>query len=95
MCKSKIRCDLCSTLIHNYEFDEQYQNCNGPKNAFNILMNFVKRQPQNGRQNHLDDHPTSSSNALKRMRMDESKEVHNQEKKAKISENKKNRKFEL
>jgi len=39
MCKSKIRCDLCSTLVHNYEFDDHYQNCNEPKNAFNILMN--------------------------------------------------------
>jgi len=80
MCKSKIK-DLCCTLVHNYEFDEHYQNCNGPKNALNILMNVEKRQPQNRRQNHLDDHLTTSSNALKRMRMDEGKEVVNQEKK--------------
>jgi len=93
MCKSKTRCDLCSTLVHNYEFDEHYQNCSGPINAFNILMNVEKRQPQNRRQNYLDDHPTTSSNALKRMRMDEGKKVLNQGKKAKISENKKDLKL--
>jgi len=51
-------------------------------------MNVEKRQPQNRRLNHLDDHPTTSSNALKRMRMDEGKEVLNQGKKAMISEKK-------
>jgi len=85
MCKSQIRCDLCSTLVHNYEFDEHYQNCNGPINAFNVLMNVEKRQPQNRRQNHLDDHPTTSSNALKRMRMDEGKKVLNQGKKLRLA----------
>jgi len=95
MCKSKIRCDLCSTLVHNYEFDEPYQNCNGPIYAFNILLNVEKRQPQNRSQNHLDDHPTTSSNALKRMRMYEGKEVLNQGKNDKISENKKDLKLEL
>jgi len=45
-------------------------------------------------QNHLDDHPTTSSNDLKVMRIDEGKEVPNQ-KKAKISENKKDLKLEL
>jgi len=58
------------TLVHNYEFDDHYQNCNQPKNAFHILMNVEKRQPQNRRQNHLDVYPTTASNALKRMRMD-------------------------
>jgi len=60
-------------------------NCKGPKNAFNIFMNVEKRQPQNRRQNHLDDHPTTSSNALKRMRMDEGKEVLNQEKTVRLA----------
>jgi len=60
MCKSKISCELCSTLVHNYEFDEHYQNCNGPKNAFNILINVEKRQTQSRRQNHLGDHLTIS-----------------------------------
>jgi len=58
-------------------------------------MNVKKRQPQNRSQNHLDDHPTTSLNALKRMRMNEGKGVLNQEKKAKISENKKDLKLLL
>jgi len=61
-----------------------YENFNGPKNAFNILMIVEKRQPQNSRQKHLDDHPTTSSNALKRTRMDEGMEVLNQEKKLRL-----------
>jgi len=48
-----------------------------PKNAFNILLNVENRQPQNRRRNQMDDHPTTSSNALKRTRMDEGKEVLN------------------
>jgi len=34
-------------------------------------MYVEKRQTQNRSQNHLNDHPTTSLNALKRMRMDE------------------------
>jgi len=28
-------------LVHIYEFDEHFENCDGPKNAFNILMNNI------------------------------------------------------